>query len=259
MSNTFSYTSLYRKPTQAELDSDPVWYTKAQRDYHGKCFYFRIPLAPCRGLRHLILRLDAHTFEHEALYLIYSFVQFSAYTPSLLTLRVDIMGLEEGFLGHISQQDALEDCHTQLEPMINHRRKPKGGLSQIILTGLSDNYAGLMVVREASFLLAKNGEMGIGIGKSGKRYVLDLEGPDPVVKALPEPSLTWVNREDIGFNCRQSGSWLEKAAKTMDPDRIFEAIEIRAPWPEAYDWDSDLKYGLGIRRLYGYTVLSCPR
>ena len=228
MELTFLYTPIYRKdknprPSQCYYEAKN-YYDSEYPTYH--------PLALRPNLKHLNLRLGPHEHSGEVLDTILKIKRWSAKTPNLSTLRVDIIGPSK----YVSEDfdNTLFEAWDKKVNKYTSKQPPQPiavSLNQVIITGLSANCAAMMVVRELALMLAANGRLGLAIGDGGERYMLD-EGSE--VEELPEPSLIWLDRKDVGTDCQAPGSWLHKVAPVMDPKEDFDVIDFRLFNPDIH-------------------------
>lgn len=219
MELTFTYTAIYRKdpkPRFASMPWEPMKYYKSQYPtYH--------PLALRPFLKHLNLRLGPHQHSGETLDTILKIKRWLAKTTNLATLRVDIIGHWRGVSPDLDNT-LFEQWDKKINKYISKPPQATVSLREIVITGLSANCAAMMVVRELALMLAEDGKLGLAIGPKGERYELD-SGSD--VEDLPEPSLIWLDRKDVGMDCQTHGSWLQKVAPVMDPKEDFDVIDFR--------------------------------
>ena len=153
-----------------------------------------------------------------------------AQCPHLQTLQLDIIVLpsespkfqkrELRVVNHLihsmgrSPPEALEPCE---ETRVS--RAANEGLRQIVITGLRANFCGLLAVIHASRLLADGGKLGVGMGSKGRRFKGMVHERYVILESLPEPSLTWLDFQDIG-------RWVEENCKEYDPHGICGKLTV---------------------------------
>lgn len=145
----------------------------------------------------------------------------------LKTLQVDFCGtdVESRYPFDDKDYDSLSMLFETVDNILVQRvltSNPTNGLSELILAGLPENDVGLSVVRAMSLLVRTDGQIGIGTGKEGARYVLsskhlDMERPTETLasnrarRREVDPKIHWLRTKDIG-------DLIERAAT----DRHFE-------------------------------------
>ncbi len=133
---------------------------------------------------------------------------------NLTTLRIDFCGVTRGFQCEWDEDiDSMsllaESVDNMLVDGMNNNTGSKG-LSELILTGLPENDLGLFVLRAMSLLVQAGGQIGIGTGQEGKRYLISsdqywrVEGENlmtlrndrPRMEAV-EPQMHWLLAEHV--------------------------------------------------------------
>ena len=219
MELTFIYTPIYREDEQPRRTN---WSWKPNITYASEYPTYH-PLARRPHLKHLNLRLGPHYHNGEVLDTIFKIKRWLTKTPNLSTLRVDIIEPRE-YVSSDFNNTLFEEWYKKDTKYTSKPIQPTASPRQIIITGLGDNCAAMMVVRELGLMLAEDGRLGLAIGAKAERYKLDWYSD---VVELPEPSLTWLDRTDIGMDCQTPGTWLQKVAPTMDANQDFDVIDFR--------------------------------
>ncbi|KAL8796787.1 MAG: hypothetical protein Q9195_000870 [Heterodermia aff. obscurata] len=157
--------------------------------------------------------------------------------PHLQTLQLDIVSLPREFpkfeMKELRIMDRLigkteiwayraqKRCQERSE-----RRAANGGLHQLVVTGLGADFCGLLAVKQALCLLADGGKLGVGMGRKGRRFNGKVQEKDVILEPLPEPSLTWLDFQDVG-------QWIEENREKYDPHGMCRKFEDanRGTWP----------------------------
>ena len=232
MEKTFIYTPVYREDDQIRPGALPSWVPQRKKYYHSE-FYTYHPLALRPGLKYLNLRLGFQYDSGDVLDDILKIKRWLAKTPDLLTLRVDIIGRWYRSVDADIRETFIERWYRDIKMHTSEHPQPATSLRQIIITGLSANCAGMMVIRELALMLAEDGKIGLAVGEKGERYMLSLGGRREIdVVELPEPSLLWLGHKNVGMDCQARGSWLENVAPIMDPKHEFAVIDFRPNRPD---------------------------
>ncbi|KAL8787924.1 MAG: hypothetical protein Q9213_001951 [Squamulea squamosa] len=129
---------------------------------------------------------------------------------NLTTLQIDFCGVSRGFrYAWDEDNDSMSLLAESVDNMLVdrlHNNNSWKGLSELIVTGLPENDLGLFVLRVFSLLVHTGGEVGIGTGQEGKRYLVNLDQYLKVNKEnlieIPrlesvEPKVHWLLAEHV--------------------------------------------------------------
>ncbi|KAL8773006.1 MAG: hypothetical protein Q9209_002026 [Squamulea sp. 1 TL-2023] len=126
---------------------------------------------------------------------------------------IDFCGVTRGFqCAWDEDNDSMSLLAESVDNMLVdrlHNNTEWKGLSELILTGLPENDLGLFVLRVFSLLVHMGGEVGIGTGQEGKRYLVSsdqylrgsmedliLENEHPRLEPV-EPKVHWLLAEHV--------------------------------------------------------------
>ena len=216
--NQFSYTDIF--------DTQKSWWSQLPLALEEpKPKYLNYPMQHFLNLKQLILRATGMTKHLGSWITIMSCKHILAQCPYLQTLQLDIVSppLDSRHLNFWSSLVANERIWSQGVPKQHQEprelRAANGGLRQIVFTGLGADFLCLLAVIQASRMLADGGKLGVGIGRKGRRFQGMIQKRYVVPKPLSEPSLTWLDFQDIG-------SWIEENRKQYDPSGFVRRFEI---------------------------------
>ncbi|KAL8753264.1 MAG: hypothetical protein Q9184_005472 [Pyrenodesmia sp. 2 TL-2023] len=160
----------------------------------------------------------------------------------LRTLQVDFYGtdIDSRYRFDDKDYDSLSLLFETVDNMLVERMltsESTYGLSELVLTGLPENDMGLSVVRAMSLLMRADGQIGIGTGKEGVRYILNSNDHDvrterPLQTSTSsrarrrevEPQIHWLRVEDVG-------DLIERAANDKDSEWLFGDLRLVSKGP----------------------------
>ncbi|KAL8932529.1 MAG: hypothetical protein Q9211_006267 [Gyalolechia sp. 1 TL-2023] len=142
---------------------------------------------------------------------------------NLKTLRIDFCGTRIGYQDVWNEdQDSMSLLVESLDNMIVERKHDgpsTSALSELVLTGVPENDIGLFVLKSMSMLLRPGGKIGIGTGREGREYVVDLfdycaddeqswiiSTNDRPRLTRAEPQIHWICREDVDALIKRAAS-----------------------------------------------------
>ena len=227
--NDFVYTSTLQTRRGLLSPASPSWKLCPQQLISSTIFDGSLP--HFTALKHLTLRLIAYTNSLASLAALNMCKHWLAQASQLVTLQLDLVSQPDGHPRNFAYErhsmrliynDNWFNILQVLREKFSNWRSDNGGLTQIVITGLGDNFAGFLVVKTISYLLAEQGWLGLGTGKDGRRYeyVGKLGGlgmMDFEVYALPEPSLIWLTNKDREI-------WIKTKGEELDPGGVSDKI-----------------------------------
>ena len=170
--------------------------------------YLICPRQHLPNLKHLMLRTMGMVEHLGSLPAIKSCQQVLDQCPHLQTLQLDIVCLPlESSKLRKPDLDRVNQLRSKFQDFLLRARRRreefrgshavKGTLRQLVITGLVSNLCVLAAVKFGSRLLADGGKLGVGKGGKGSRFKGKVKKGHLSLKLLPEPSLIWLDSQDI--------------------------------------------------------------